>query len=63
MKPRVSHKMYSFCRQDIPGSDGRFYVCDTRTMIAKKPTFHPRSETAMVATVAENMQKYSKREV
>jgi hypothetical protein len=54
MKPRGSNKIYSFCRQDIPGSDGRFYVCDTRTMIAKKPT---------VATVAENMQKYSKREV
>jgi hypothetical protein len=59
MKTRGRDNIYSFCRQDIPGSDGRFYVCDTRTMIAKKPTFHPRSERAMVATVAENMQKYS----
>jgi hypothetical protein len=63
MKPPGSDNIYSFCRQDIPGSDGRFYVYDTRTMIAKRPTFHPRSERAMVATVAENMQKYGKREV
>jgi hypothetical protein len=63
MKPRGSDNIYSFCRRDIPGSDGRFYVCDTRTMIAKRPTFHPRSERTLVATVAENMQKYSKREV
>jgi hypothetical protein len=63
MKPRGSDNIYSFCRQDIPGTDGRFYVCDTRTMIAKRPIFHPRSEKTMVATVAESMQKYSKREV
>jgi hypothetical protein len=27
---------------DLPWSEGRFYVCDTRTMIAKTPTFHPK---------------------
>ena len=32
-------------------------------MISKKPTFHPHSEIAMVATVRANMAKYSKREV
>lgn len=63
LKPRGSELIYSFCRQKLPGSDGRFYMCDTRSMIASKPTFHPHSETALVATVAENMRKYTKREV
>ena len=38
-------------------------MCDTRSMIALKPTFHPNRETALVATVSENMRKYTKREV
>jgi hypothetical protein len=32
-------------------------------MIATTPTYHPRTELVMVATVAENMRKYTKREV
>ena len=63
MKPKGSDMIYSFCRQDIKGCEGRFYSCDTRSMISTKPTFHPYSETAMVATVRGNMEKYSKREV
>ena len=63
MKPKGSEMIFSFCRQDLPGSEGRFYVCDTRTMISKKPTFHPKTEHTMVATVSQNMRKYSKREV
>jgi hypothetical protein len=63
MRPKGSENIYSFCRQDKPGCEGKFYVCDTRTMIAQKPTSHPQIDRAMVATVSENMQKYSKREV
>ena len=63
MKPKGSKNIYSFCRQNIPGSEGRFYSCDTRSMISANPTFHPKSEQALVATVANNMLKYSKREI
>jgi hypothetical protein len=34
MKPKGSDMIYSFCRQDLPGSEGRFYICDTRRIIA-----------------------------
>jgi hypothetical protein len=63
MKPKGSVLIYSFCRQDLPSSEGRFYVCDTRSMITKTPTFHQKSDIALVATVSENMRKYSKRKV
>jgi hypothetical protein len=63
MNPKGSDMIYSFCRQDLPGSEGRFYTCDTKCMIARTPTSHPRTEQVMVATVAENMRKYTKREV
>jgi hypothetical protein len=63
MKPRGRDMIYSFCRQDLPGSEGRFYICDTRCMIARTPTSHPRTEQVMVATAAENIRKYTKREV
>jgi hypothetical protein len=63
MRPMGSENIYSFCRQDKPGCEGKFYVCDIRTMIAQNPTSHPQIDHAMVATVSENMQKYSKLEV
>ena len=63
MRPKGSDNIYSFCRQDLPGSEGRFYSCDTRSMISKKPTILPTSERAMVTTMASNMLKYSKREI
>ena len=47
MKPNGSEYIYSFCRQNLPGSAGRFYACDTRSMIAKEPTFHRAVEGAM----------------
>jgi hypothetical protein len=56
MKPKGSENMYSFCRQNLKGSEGRLYVCETRSMIAKNPTFHPDSEHSIVATVSSNMQ-------
>lgn len=63
LRPKGSRQIYSFCRKRISGSESRFYMCDTRSMIASKPTFHPHRETALVATVSENMRKYTKREV
>ena len=63
LRPKGNRQIYCFCRKKLPGSDGRFYMRDTRSMIALKPTFYPNRETALVATVAENMRKYTKREV
>lgn len=63
LKPKGSQNIYSFCRQNVAGCEGRFYTCDTRSTIATKPTFHDDRELAMVATVADNMRKYTKREI
>jgi hypothetical protein len=57
-----SKKIYSFCRKKIPGSESKFYVCNVNTMISNVPTSHPAEEESLV-TVAENMKKYTKREV
>jgi hypothetical protein len=63
LQPKGSQNIYSFCRQDIAGSAGRFYVCDTRTMIGPTPTLHTNHEQALVTTVADNMKRYTQREV
>ena len=41
MKPLGSNNIYSFCRKNVVGSEGRFYCCDIRTMIRKTPTVYP----------------------
>jgi hypothetical protein len=51
MKPKGSENIHSFCRQNLKGSEGKLYVCDTRSMMAKNPTFHPDCEHSLVATV------------
>jgi hypothetical protein len=56
MKPASGTSTYFFSRKDGPGSEGRFYVCDSRTMIESV-------ETAFVQTVESNMRMFSKREV
>ena len=58
-----SKQIYSFCRKKIPGSESKFYVCNVKTMISNVPTSHPAEEEALVTTVADNMKKYTKREV
>ena len=70
MKPAGSDSVYSFCRKNIRGSEGRFYCCDVRSMIGKDATTYPESvddgeasESALVQTVEENLQFYSKKEV
>lgn len=64
LKPRGSEIVYSFCRRNIPGSEGRFYVCDVKTMVSSEVTAHPNvAETVNVITVSDNLVRYSKREV
>ena len=64
LRPANSSKVYSFCRKNIPGSEGRFYCCDVATMVGVKPTTYPEvDEHAMIETVQSNMQRYTKREV
>ena len=59
LRPATSEVIYSFCRREIPGSEGRFYVCDIRNMVSTAATSHK----IMVQTVAENLVRYTKREV
>jgi hypothetical protein len=47
---------YYLGRKDVAGSQGRFYVCDTSTMIEN-------NEAAHVATVEDSMKRYTKREI
>ena len=63
LQPKGSDNIYSFCRRSIPGNEGRFYVCDVRSMISKGATSHPPEEHAMIQTVADNLKQYTKREV
>jgi hypothetical protein len=44
-------------RKDVAGSEGRFYVCDLRTIMMG------RNEHALEPTVTENIAKFTKREV
>ena len=62
LRPAGSRAAYSFSRQNLPGSTGRFYVCDVRGMAGQK---QPRqyTEQVMVATVSENVGKFTKREI
>ena len=55
--PAGSSNMYHFCRKDVEGSEGRFYICDL------KPMMKIREEHAYIQTVSENLGKFTKREV
>ena len=69
LKPANSKLIYSFCRLKVPGSIGRFYSCDTRSMISSSVTTHPQSksfppatrEQALVHTVDEERSRESLR--
>jgi hypothetical protein len=56
MMPASGMNTYHFGRKEAPGSEGKFYTCDIRTMIT------PR-KTALVQTVEENMRLFTKRKV
>ena len=38
LKPAKSSRVYSFCRKNISGSEGRFYCCDVTSMVSERPT-------------------------
>jgi hypothetical protein len=56
MIPANGEFTYHFGRKDVTGNQGRFYVCDTRTMI-------DNNDEAHVANVEDNMKCYTKREI
>jgi hypothetical protein len=56
MTPVSGEYAYYFGRKEVTGSEGRFYVCDTRTMIESREGIH-------VATVEENLSCFTKREI
>lgn len=55
LKPANSDNTYIFGRKNVPGSAGRFYVCDLKS--------EETSDRALVQTVSENMSRYTKREI
>ena len=55
LQPVNSSRIYIFKRQPMAGGEGRFFVCDMRD--------EPTHEVALVSTVAENMSRYTKREI
>ena len=54
LQPKGSDRTYRFGRKQVKGSEGRFYSCDWREVEA---------EIAMVTTVAQNSQLFTKREI
>jgi hypothetical protein len=56
MIPASGSSVYYFARIEVAGSEGRFYICDTRSMIESR-------EAAFVETVENNMKLFTKREV
>ena len=63
LQPKGSPNIYSFFKQSIPGSEGRFYVCDVRSMVSNHATSHPTYKHALVQTVSDNMKPFTKREI
>jgi hypothetical protein len=63
VQPKGSKTIYSFCRKNVKGSESKFYVCNMGSMVDTVPTEHPQRENTMVATVANNLVKYTKREI
>jgi hypothetical protein len=63
VQPRRSATIYSFCRKKVNNNDSKFYVCNMDTMVATVPTDHSSDAEILVATVAQNMVRYTKREV
>jgi hypothetical protein len=59
LRPKTSDSLYIFCRKDIAGSEGRFYVCQLSTMVetAKISAAHLH-QLALVQTVDENLKRY-----
>ena len=54
LQPKGSANVYRFGRKTVPGSEGRFYSCDWRTV---------GQMSALVATVEQNLSAFTKREI
>ena len=54
LQPKDSDSIYRFGRKPLPGSEGKFYSCDWRSV---------ESESAMITTVQQNLQAFTKREI
>jgi hypothetical protein len=52
----VGRNTYYFGKKQVKGSEGRFYICDSRSII--KP-----AEAALVQTVEDDVKTFTKREV
>lgn len=64
LRPVNSNKVYSFCRKNVMGSEGRFYCCNVHSMVRSFATTYPTTEEyAMIETEQENITRYTKREV
>ena len=59
VQPRGSNTVYNFSRHNVEGSESKFYVCN---MGSKQAILKDYSQT-LLTTVADNMTKYTKREV
>ena len=58
LRPADSRTTYSFSRQTLPGSTGRFYVWDASSVASVRPP-----EEVLVTTVQDNMARFTKREI
>ena len=54
LQPKGSVRVSRFGRKSIPGSEGRFYSCDWRSV---------DNNNAMVTTVEQNLRAFTKREI
>ena len=63
LKPVGSNRTYSFGRKQVSGSEGRFYVCNMKNELAVGNSQTPMRDHALIETAAENMRRYTKREV
>ena len=64
LRPLESDKVYSFGRKNVEGSENRFYCCNVKSMIdTVATTYPPCTDLVLIETEADNMEKYSKREI
>ena len=63
LRPVGSNVVYSFCRKNIPGSEGRFYCCNVNSMVNEHATTYPTDDRVLIETETENMSRYTKRKI
>lgn len=63
LRPVGSNMVYSSCRKNIPGSEGRFYCCNVNSMVSEHATTYPTDDCVLIETETENISRYTKREI